>query len=189
MSRIFLLVTCAAMWTVAIVTPLGNQAPVAANLNSPRQLSMDVPCPGDVSDPAIPYHTVRLPNGSVLCSGTAGPVALGKHTRVELTTVGVRQDYAPQVEFVVGNHAEVLQKERVGTPAGEATLALVRRTPPAAAGDQRPSYEYWLVVWRSHPLRTDMALAHAIRAFIFQASEKARQEVLDLAKTWHIEGE
>lgn len=177
MVRVVLSVICVALWTASL-----------AAYSRVEGRSLAVPCPRNVN-PAFPTHSVTLPDGRVLCSSATTPVVEGKHARIELTAVAVRLDYVPHAQFVVGNHAEVLSEEKVLTAAGEATLAFVRRTPPAASSDKTPTYEYWLFVWRTYPQRKDMALAEAIRAVIVGQPAKARQEVLDLATTWQVEGE
>lgn len=107
-------------------------------------------CPGDMN-PAIPNHFVTLPNGKVLCSGSPAPAVHLNHVTVELATVGVRQDYVPQIEFAVGNHAELFCQEKVATPAGEATLALVKRM----SGAYIPNVRRWRWLRRSERLFSD----------------------------------
>lgn len=108
----------------------------------------------------------------------------GKHIRVEFSRLGVSAE-AP-IQSAVGNHASVVETEEIELPVGRVTLAKVERTPPAAANSDKIAYEYWLVLVRSDPERTDSKRAYVLNGSVTGELAAAREELLDIAKTWRL---
>ncbi len=104
---------------------------------------------------------------------------------VKVDPIGIGAESDPAAS-AAGNHAKVLEREEVTIPAGRATLALVERTAPAAAGPHDPTYEYWLVVVRKYPGRDDMLVAYSLQALITGDRAAARVAILDAAENWEV---
>lgn len=135
---------------------------------------------------------LTLPGGTILRGGEAQPYR-GRNVSLSLETVGVNAARPDWWVEAVGNHAEVGVPEEVTLASGQsalhpdpATLVLVKRTPPAAAGQAPATWEYWLMVPRGNPERKDLKTVYAIVAQVSGDPGAARQEVLALARGWHL---
>ncbi|MDI6871581.1 MAG: hypothetical protein QME79_09545 [Bacillota bacterium] len=132
--------------------------------------------------------TLALPGGQVLTAADSEPYR-GRQVNLRLETVGVRADLKEWWSSAVGNHAEIAAREQVDLPAGQSTLALVRRTPPAASGLTEPTFEYWLMVPRPDPARQDMKAVYSLVAQVNGETQAAKQELLELAQGWRVPDE
>lgn len=132
-----------------------------------------------------PEAVLTLPSGDVLTAADPKPFRLGELT-LRLETLGVNASRADWWAEAVGNHAELVKVEQVTLPAGEATLALVSRTAPAAARSAETGTEYWLMVARPDPSDSGRKTVYAVVAQVSGDRETARQELLRLAEQWEI---
>jgi len=106
---------------------------------------------------------------------------------IQVWTLGVSK--VGPVESAIGNDTEVISKKQVSLPLGPATLVLVKRTPPATeetSGSARSTLEYWLMVFRPYPQRTDMELAYTLHAGFGGSRQHAESELLSLARGWKL---
>lgn len=132
-----------------------------------------------------PEPVLALVDGSVLTAADEKPYT-GQNLRLHLETVGVNAARSDWWQEAVGNHTESVTTEAVVLPSGEATLALVKRGAPAAAGPVTPTTEYWLMLLRDNPERKDMKTVYALVAEVTGDPTAARRELLGLSRGWQL---
>lgn len=85
----------------------------------------------------------------------------------------------PRYLGVIDNHSSVVQHSTVTLPMGQADFVSVKMTPPATTGSTTPTYQYWLIVYKS---RYTYAIVGTVPAFTNHGAE----EMLAVAKHWTI---
>lgn len=119
--------------------------------------------------------TLKLPNGQTITpSRSVRWKDLNVILQIQDTPVN-----SPRYLGIVGNQSTVLSHTSVSTSAGTATLVLNERTPPAAAQSTTPTYEYWVIVYRSQ-------YAYAIEAVVIGNQNHAKSEIMDLLNNWKV---
>ncbi|MCL6442211.1 MAG: hypothetical protein K6T83_01885 [Alicyclobacillus sp.] len=120
------------------------------------------------------YTVLNLPNGQAVMPDHA--------TRWKDLDVSLLVSSLPGnsgYPSITGNHSEILSHRKVSTSAGSADLVLNERTPPAAAGSTKATYEYWVIVDGPH-------YAYAIDAIVTGKRSAAKAEVLSFLKGWYV---
>lgn len=125
--------------------------------------------------------SATLPDGTSISSRGDWSEASG--VKLQLQTIGFAADAADPVQSIVGNHAEVVQKQAVQLPQTAAILALVKRTAPAAAGESEPTYEYWLIVTEDQPDTPGMKYAYSLVGLVEGDLEQAKRTLLEAGNT------
>jgi hypothetical protein len=160
--------------------------PTAAGSSQPSGTQAGTPGAGVVETAAV-NQSLALPGGKTLTAQETNGV---QWQGLDLKLLAVGVGTTDPIGSAVGNHATVVSQEPVTLSAGAATLVLVERSQPAAAqataGTAAASQEYWLIVLRSYPGRTDMNLAYVLQASFSGAPADARAQILDLAKGWQL---
>lgn len=126
-------------------------------------------------------HRVQLPDGTVI-EADKGSVAW-QDVDLSLTTIGFAKSNDP-IRSIIGNHSVIVTKDLVDLKAGKAALVLVERSEPAASGSVAKTYEYWLIVNRDDPQRSDTGLAYSLVGVITGDQQKARAEMLTVGQSW-----
>jgi hypothetical protein len=144
--------------------------------------------PSMVSDsPGSPtYARVELPDGQVLDPWTGRGEWMGM--KVEVLTIGYDADLSFHTA-VYGHHAEVEEEEEIVIGEYRATLAHVRRMPPAADEGGKPVHEIWLSVTEPDGNRPDAGFAHCLIVHAGEdreAAGKAAKAALDLAGAFRL---
>ena len=119
--------------------------------------------------------TLTLPNGQIV---TTSHAVDWKDLKVTLQIQGVPPK-PDRYASIVGNHSSVLSHTTVSTSAGPATFVLNSRTPPAAAQSSTPTYEYWVIAYRSQ-------YSYAIEAIVTGNVSRAKSEVMQLLQKWKV---
>ncbi|KLU62373.1 hypothetical protein CEB3_c12340 [Peptococcaceae bacterium CEB3] len=119
--------------------------------------------------------TLTLPNGQIV---TRDHPVTWKDILIWLQIPSLPTQ-SPRYAEILGNHSTVLSHSTVSTSAGPATLVLNKRTPPAAAQSTTPTYEYWVIAYRSQ-------YAYAIEATVIGDRLKAKNEVMELVRNWQV---
>jgi hypothetical protein len=138
------------------------------------------------SAPDMPGRTkhlqFQLPDGRLL--EESNQVHEWHGWKLEVITLGF--EYGMVHHSLYGNHSEVLGEEEVEIGEYRATLALVERTPPAAAESDEPSWEYWLYVAEPVTVVPGYGYAYCLIVHADERSEEARQATLEIGSTLRL---
>jgi len=107
---------------------------------------------------------------------------------VEVLTIGYDADLSFHTA-VYGHHAEGEEEEETIIGEYRATLAHVRRMPPAADEGGKPVHEIWLSVTEPDGNRPDAGFAHCLIVHAGEdreAAGKAAKAALDLAGAFRL---
>ncbi|TGA98267.1 hypothetical protein E4665_08440 [Sporolactobacillus shoreae] len=121
--------------------------------------------------------SLTLPNGKIVTQS-----AQWKGLTIQLNVSSISPDEAADPEMfkgVIGNHSTIISHEIVPTSAGEAILALNKRTKPAAAQSSEAAYEYWVIVHGSQ-------YAYSIEVSFFGNPSIEKHQVEHLLGQWKV---
>lgn len=146
----------------------------AANPNKPYS----PPNSQDGNNPSF-QTSLTLPNGKVIKQTNQS--VRWKNLSIQLLITSLPPAPASKEGYrtIIGNHSTIISHEKVSTSAGKAKLVLNKRTQSAAAHSKETTYEYWVVVNKSH-------YAYAIKATIVGKRNNARNEVIQLLNQWKV---
>lgn len=119
-----------------------------------------------------------LPDGTTVTSTHSG---VWHHIRfaIAIQAAVSGSGSGPRYATVIDNHSTVNQHSKFNTAEGPADFLAVTMTPPAASESNIPTYQYWVIVFKSH-------YTYAIVATVNALSPSAAEAVRNATKHWTI---
>ena len=161
--------------------PANRHASAETGVRDDAEASVEADGQGSAADmPGRTKHLqFQLHDGRLLEESNQGHKWHG--WELEVITLGF--EYGMLHHSLYGNHSEVLGEEEVEIGEYRATLALVERTPPAAAESDEPSWEYWLYVAEPDTVVPGYGYAYCLIVHADERSEEARQATLEIGSS------